>query len=90
MEINSQVILLTFIFGRIVHFLILENTIFADQNVIRIFFYESSHHDTKNIGLAEIHTSMSQFLTHPTDQQAFITVSITYYLVSFILIYVIL
>ena len=32
------------------------------------FFYDSTHPNTRNLGVAKIHTSVSQFLTHPTNQ----------------------
>ena len=47
------------------HFRLKKNTIFADQNVIIFFHYESTHPNTRNLGVAEIHTSASQILTHP-------------------------
>ena len=36
-------------------------------NFFRISFIESSHPNTRNLGVAEIHRSVSQILTHPLD-----------------------
>ena len=62
MNTHFQVNPLMLIFLLTTHFFY---AIFADQKVIRIFFNESIHPNTKNLGMAKIHTSVSQIFIQP-------------------------